>query len=153
MMKRELLILLLCVVGLSAYAATELKIVPMSGAETAYSVSMIGKLVPNGSNIELWSHTGTLLATEPVANIRRIVFNESTGTSASDTDATVISVYPNPAQDILVVDGASGQTLRVYDMQGHLIKQVEGTEVNVSDMAGGIYLLQIGTQVVRFIKQ
>ena len=144
---------LMLTVGISAYAATDLKIVPMSGAETAYSVSKIGKLVPNGSNIELWSHTGTLLATEPVANIRRIVFGESSETSVSNTDVTVISVYPNPAQEILRVDGAAGQTLRVYDMQGHLIKQVEGTEVNVSDMAEGTYLLQIGTQVVRFIKQ
>lgn len=152
-MKRKLLILLMCAVGISAYAATELKIVPMSGAETAYSVAVIGKLVPNGSNIELWSHTGTLLATEPVANIRRIVFCESAGTSVSNTDAAVVSVYPNPTDDILMVKGIENQVLRVFDMQGHLIKQVEGAEVNVSDMASGTYLLQIGTQVVRFIKQ
>ena len=52
-----------------------------------------------------------------------------------------------------MVQGAEGQTLRVYDLQGRLLKQTKGTEVQVEDLANGTYLLQIGTQVVRFIKQ
>jgi hypothetical protein len=41
----------------------------------------------------------------------------------------------------------------VYDLQGRLLVQEEGTQVDVNHLAEGTYLLQIGTQVVRFIKK
>ena len=43
--------------------------------------------------------------------------------------------------------------LRVYDMQGQLLQTAEGDRLTVSSLSTGTYLLQIGTQVVRFIKR
>ena len=49
--------------------------------------------------------------------------------------------------------GVESQMLRVFDLQGRLLKTENGVQVTVSDLASGTYLLQVGTQVVRFIKQ
>ena len=51
------------------------------------------------------------------------------------------------------MSGAEAQILRVYDLQGRVVVVGEGTEVSVGNLPTGTYLLQIGTQVVRFIKQ
>jgi myo-inositol-hexaphosphate 3-phosphohydrolase len=63
-----------------------------------------------------------------------------------------VVVYPNPTQDILMIQGIEEQALRVFDLQGRLLKTENGTQMNVSNLAEGTYLLQVGTQVVRFIK-
>ena len=100
---------------------------------------------------------GNLLASEPVLNIRKIVFlegNDATGNSSplSKTD-NAIMVYPNPTKDILHIEGAEDHTIRIYNTQGLLLKKATGKQINVSNLHTGTYLLQIGTQVVRFIKQ
>jgi myo-inositol-hexaphosphate 3-phosphohydrolase len=96
---------------------------------------------------------GNVLATEALANIRRITFSTSGPvTDVENVDSQSILVYPNPTQDALMVQGIEAQALRVYDLQGRLLVQEEGTQVNVNHLAEGTYLLQIGTQVVRFIK-
>ena len=64
-----------------------------------------------------------------------------------------ISVYPNPTHDLLIIQGVEPQVLRVYDLQGRLVRTERGTQVHVAELNNGIYLLQIGTQVVRFIKK
>jgi hypothetical protein len=38
-------------------------------------------------------------------------------------------------------------------MQGRLLVTENGTQINVSSLPIGTYLLQVGTHVVRFIKQ
>jgi hypothetical protein len=52
-----------------------------------------------------------------------------------------------------MIQGIEAQALRVYDLQGRLLIQEEGTQVNVNNLTNGTYLLQVGTQVVRFIKK
>ena len=56
------------------------------------------------------------------------------------------------AQDRLMIQGIEEQPLRVYDLQGRLLQTENGTQISVGNLAEGTYLLQIGTQVVRFIK-
>ena len=70
-----------------------------------------------------------------------------------DVESDAIVVYPNPTQDVLYVKGAENTILRVYDMQGQLLQTAEGDRLTVSSLSTGTYLLQIGTQVVRFIKR
>ena len=125
-----------------------------SGTQLLQDIAAIGKVVFVGDYLQLLAHDGTVLAQEPIAEVQQITFADgSESTSVEGATASGIILYPNPTQDRLVVQGAEGQTLRVYDLQGRLLKQAEGTEVKVEDLANGTYLLQIGTQVVRFIKQ
>jgi myo-inositol-hexaphosphate 3-phosphohydrolase len=124
-----------------------------SGADLLKDIALIGKWVYEGDNLQLLDKEGNVLATEALANIRRITFSVSgTVTDVENVDSQSILVYPNPTQDALMVQGIEAQELRVYDLQGRLLVQEEGTQVNVNHLAEGTYLLQIGTQVVRFIK-
>ena len=122
-----------------------------SGADLLQDISLIGKWIYVGEDLQLIDKQGNVLATEPLANIKKITFSVSTATENVQTNA--ILVYPNPTHDMLMIQGIEAQTLRVYDMQGRLLKVENGTQVSVGNLAEGTYLLQIGTQVVRFIKK
>lgn len=152
---KKWLFLCLAAVAISVQAtATNLVLSRSSGTQLLQDIAAIGKVVFVGDDLQLLAHDGTVLAQEPIAEVHQITFADgSEPTSVEGATASGIILYPNPTQDRLVVQGAEGQTLHVYDLQGRLLKQAEGTEVQVEDLANGTYLLQIGTQVVRFIKQ
>ena len=122
-----------------------------SGADLLQDISLIGKWVFVGEDLQLLDKQGNVLATEPLDGIKKITFALQTATG--NVEANTILVYPNPTQDVLMIQGIEAQTLRVYDLQGRMLLQQEGTQVGVGHLAEGTYLLQIGTQVVRFIKK
>lgn len=139
---------LLCAIHLMA---TQLIVTPYAGDEMQQDISLIGKWVFVGDELQLLDKSGNVLASEPVANIRKITF--TTGIQDAVENVKPNQLLVNPTQDILQVSGIEAQTLRVYDVQGRLVHQEKGTEVHVSYLSNGVYILQIGTQVVRFIKQ
>ena len=125
-----------------------------SGAEVVKDVAVIGKWVYEGDNLVLLDKEGNLLATEALSNIKTITFSVSGPTTdIGNSNSNTILVYPNPTKGLLMIQGIEAQALRVYDLQGRLLIQEEGTQVNVNHLANGTYLLQVGTQVVRFIKK
>ena len=156
-MKQKLLFSLLALLIGAQVAATDLVLLKTDGTQQLQDIATIGKWVYVGDDLQLLSHDGAVLAQEPALNIRKITFAESSGTdtptSMENIQSTSVVIYPNPSQDILIVSGIEAQALRVFDMQGRLLKAENGTQVHVSDLAKGTYLLQVGTQVVRFIKK
>lgn len=55
-----------------------------------------------------------------------------------------ISVYPNPAKDIMRIDGIEPVELQIYNALGQLVKVVRETnELNVAGLSEGVYLLRI----------
>lgn len=155
-MKRKLL--LMCAVLCSIQMmCINLVFEKTDGTEQSHNVSLIGKWLFVDRDLLLIDKEGNLLASEPVLNIRKIVFldgKDDTGNSSplSKTD-NAIMVYPNPTKDILHIEGAEDHTIRIYNTQGLLLKKATGKQIDVSNLQTGTYLLQIGTQVVRFIKQ
>lgn len=141
-------VFLLCAIHLMA---TQLIVTPYAGDEMQQDISLIGKWVFVGDELQLLDKSGNVLASEPVANIRKITF--TTGIQDAVENVKPNQLLVNPTQDILQVSGIEAQTLRVYDVQGRLVHHENGTEVHVSHLSNGVYILQIGTQVVRFIKQ
>ena len=130
--------------------ATNLVVERSSGDNLLQNVALIGKWVYVGDNLQLLDKSGQVLATEPLSNIKKITFSATTSTENVQTNSIV--VYPNPTQDVLMIQGIEAQALRIYDLQGRLLKSAIGTQVNVGHLAEGTYLLQVGTQVIRFIK-
>ena len=89
--------------------------------------------------------------------------NETTNATANRTG---ITVYPNPAKDILNIDllqSAGIHSITISDIAGRTLKQlsVTGKEkkiiVLVSELQSGIYLVAIrsneGSQSIKFVKQ
>ena len=134
--------------------ATNLVLLNSDGSQQLQDIATIGKWVYVGDDLQLLSHSGEVLAQEPVMSIRKITFEEpSNSTALENITSQDIVVYPNPTQNVLLINGIEAQDLRVFDLQGRLLKTENGTQVNVSNLAEGTYLLQVGTQVVRFIKK
>ena len=145
------LVMLCCSMQLMA---TNLVLQKWDGAQQLQDIAVIGKWIFVEDDLQLLGHDGTILAQEPIKNIRKITLINSEDLSATENITTPnIVIYPNPAQEILLVKGVESQMLRVFDLQGRLLKTENGVQVTVSDLASGTYLLQVGTQVVRFIKQ
>ncbi|MBQ4819199.1 T9SS type A sorting domain-containing protein [Aquimarina sp. MMG016] len=66
------------------------------------------------------------------------------------------SVYPNPAVGILNVRTANSGTkpYLILNMLGQRVKQGKFTNtINVSELEGGVYMLNVGDQFQRFIKE
>ena len=78
-MKQKVLFSLVALFCLVQVMATNLVIERYTGAEMAKDIALIGKWVFVGEDLQLLDKAGNVLATEPIANIHKIVFsNEST---------------------------------------------------------------------------
>ena len=67
------------------------------------------------------------------------------------------SLYPNPAQDVLYIESYEQiETIKIYSLQGRLVKEVSTSIVDVSNLKSGMYFLQIVTEGIinnkKFIK-
>ena len=151
-MKQKIVLLAFAILCGMNVLATNLVIERYAGAEMVQDIAVIGKWVFVDTNLQLLDKEGNVLATEPLDNVRKIVFSDEP-TAVDNVEKGSIIVYPNPTQDVLYIQGIDAQILRIFNMQGNMLQTIEGTQVSVSHLPTGTYLLQIGTQVVRFIKQ
>jgi len=146
--------------SLLACAQSNLVIVPLSGTERTYAIQQIGKIRIEDRSACLYDKQGTLLGCTPTHEIRKIVFrdNAEPPTGFGNPAMAAIQVYPNPTQSQLIVQGIeTQQVVRVFSMQGQLlitaVADGNAAIVNVSGLQTGSYLLQVGAEIVKFIKQ
>ena len=65
-------------------------------------------------------------------------------TSVEEINDKVISVYPNPAMEIVTIDGVEAAEVQVYNALGQLVKTFKNTnEIPVAALPQGVYLLRI----------
>lgn len=65
-----------------------------------------------------------------------------------------LTVYPNPATDVLTYDAARFANAQVYDLTGRLMHvAVNGNNLLVGALPVGVYVLRSGNLATRFIKQ
>ncbi|MCQ2236348.1 MAG: T9SS type A sorting domain-containing protein [Bacteroidales bacterium] len=65
-----------------------------------------------------------------------------------------VTAYPNPTADHVHVDGLQeGQTIRLFSSDGKLVLTSKEADINLAGMSSGIYLLQVGKEVVKIIKK
>ena len=156
-MKNKFILIFAILCSMQAMA-TNLVVETRSGSGLTNDIAIIGKWMFVGQNLALLDKSGSILAIEPLSNIRKIVFSPNvpsvpTDDAVVDTESLYV-VYPNPTQDMLHIQGATDTTpLRIYTMEGKLVTSTEGQMINVKSLTNGTYLLQIGTQVARFIKE
>ena len=138
-----------------------------ASADYKEDIAAIGKWVFVNNRIQLLDHEGYLLGEEYMENIVKITFSETSPVPTSTDEALLaqpdtqpgtqpgtVIVYPNPTHEMLCVQGVPDDTtLRVYSTTGQLLTTAQGTQINVGHLPCGTYLLQIGTQVLRFIKE
>jgi len=156
-MKRKILFLPLLLWAGMAWAGSQLVIQPLTGQDAVFALSQIGRVQFANETMFLYDKSGGVLGSTPLSAIGRIVFADD-GTSLVEANEQSVRVYPNPTHDMLIINGIeSGQTIRIYSLHGMLVESVasEGAEtsINVSGLQEGTYFLQLGAEVVKFIKK
>lgn len=75
-------------------------------------------------------------------------------TSASENQNMTAKVYPNPATDLITIEGIDVETVEVYNSVGQLVGQTAMSQsVDVSSYRPGIYMLIInGNEKIRFVR-
>lgn len=78
--------------------------------------------------------------------------------SVSGSSKNAISIYPNPSSDFIKISNASNAKLiRIFDMNGRLIKETTSTEIDIQNFEKGQYILNIhsGNEIIsrKFIKK
>ena len=83
----------------------------------------------------------------------KILFAEKE-TSIEELGFTQVYVFPNPVVNTLTIQGVDENTpLEVYNLTGASVLQDKGTELDVTSLSQGTYILRINNQYVKFIKK
>jgi Secretion system C-terminal sorting domain len=122
--------------------------------------AMIGSQF-NASSLGAGTYTASYVYTDAnsCANAAEatIIVTECTGIINTSNISTSISIYPNPAKDILVVSsGAAASKVSIHDALGRtlIVQNLNSVEekINLSDIPSGIYLISIQTDYGKLIK-
>ena len=66
------------------------------------------------------------------------------GVSVSDP-ATPVSIYPNPATDVVTVRAEALREVSLLDLNGRVLSTTAGSRIDVSGLAAGVYFLRVVT--------
>lgn len=79
------------------------------------------------------------------------------GDGVDENNAQSLNLYPNPANDVIRLEGIGENTeVRIYNTIGALVKVVtisDGEEISISDLGSGIYIVRSGNTMLRFTKK
>jgi hypothetical protein len=73
------------------------------------------------------------------------LFNNNTLSSPNFNQNNLeVSLYPNPANDVLNIETALEiQSVEIYNIQGQKVRTANQKQINISDLAAGIYMVRI----------
>ena len=78
-------------------------------------------------------------------------------TSVDENGFETISLYPNPANDKIHIEGLEGEhEVQIYNAFGRLVLTTDrdgAGEINIEKLNAGIYFIRINGHAVRFIKE
>ena len=162
-MKRFLFLFGFFCLVMIAKAVPSLVIKPLSGAECITALGVVGKLVYSGDSLYVYDVAKNVVFSDLLANVKHVRLSDeqpSTPTNVENMQgrsALQVKVYPNPTHNILMVENAQGDVLRLYSMDGRLVvtQTVESgsAQVDMAELPTGNYLLLSGNQSFQVIKQ
>lgn len=88
------------------------------------------------------------------------LFNNNTLSSQDfKKNDIAIQLYPNPANDVLNIEMTNEvKSIEIYNIQGQKVKSANKNQINVSDLANGMYMIKIedsenGIATKKFLKE
>lgn len=90
-----------------------------------------------------------------LSNTQKIIFSEGVLANVDDrSSASSIHVFPNPTEETIKVVGlADGESVKIYNLVGTLVLVSQSSEINVSHLADGQYLVIVGNSIIKLIKR
>ena len=145
--------------GILSFAETALFVDYLSEKDAEHALSIIGRIEIKDEVFRLISTDGEELASCDLYSVRKLTFGEAGSTATDNQLANQLFVYPNPTQDQLFINGLNAnESVRIYDFKGQLLSVTTANadgicQISVSSLPQGTYLLQVGIEIVKFIKQ
>ena len=90
-----------------------------------------------------------------LSNTQKIIFSEGVLANVDDrSSASSIHVFPNPTEESIKVVGLSdGESVKIYNLVGTLVLVSQSSEIYVSHLADGQYLVVVGNSIIKLIKR
>ena len=67
-----------------------------------------------------------------------------------------VKIYPNPANDVLIINNAEGKSVEIINILGQTIKSISPNNnqfsITINELKSGIYFIKIDNELIRFIK-
>ena len=154
-MKLKLLFSVLALSVASFLYATEresMVAVSADGDKTTYALATVSRINviadANSASMTIVDKDGN-----EFAGYVKILFAEKE-TSIEELGFTQVYVFPNPVVNTLTIQGVDENTpLEVYNLTGKSVLKDKGTELDVTSLSQGTYILRINNQYVKFIKK
>lgn len=79
-------------------------------------------------------------------------------TDVEENDAISLCLYPNPASDVIRIEGTEGiHDICIFNLTGQVVKTAtiqDNEEIHIDDLPAGLYLIRIDSlHAIRFIKE
>jgi hypothetical protein len=154
-MKIKLLLSMLAIFFASQVFANEITgcvAVSADGYKTSYVLANIQRIEINATDTEA---SMTILNKDGVysSEYQKILFAES-NTGIEELGISSFFVFPNPVSNTLYIQGVDDDAaLEVYNLTGKSLIKENGTELDVTSLNQGTYILRINNQYVKFIKK
>jgi len=157
-MKQKFLLVSALLISSIAFAETSLVVYPLSESEQATVLSTIGYVRLRNDSMFIYSMADILLGQNCLSKVRKVTYEDRTIDAIEEVQSSSsIMVYPNPTHEALIIKNADCDKVRVFNMSGQLLITAplyDGcATLNVSSLSTGTYLLQLNTELVKFIKQ
>lgn len=83
------------------------------------------------------------------------MYCEQTDDVDENEGETKVTIFPNPTNGIIHIEGVTASEVQVYNALGQLVKTAQGTnEINVNGLTEGIYLVRVVDEKgVNYIKR
>ena len=129
-----------------------------AGTYSAGSTASLAAIPADGYMFVKWSDETTDNPKEVLVDHDIVLAAFFTGTSVGENGFENINLYPNPANDIIHIEGLEGEhEVQIYNAIGMLVMTttLQGdSEINISDLPSGYYLIRIDNRhAVKFIKE
>ena len=80
----------------------------------------------------------------------------SVGINEHDFSANSIKLYPNPVFNTLYIEDGNADIIseiKIYSIQGNLIINAKGNQIDVSSLPRGTYLIKITNETSKVVKK
>ena len=157
-MKNKILAIILFLIGLGVIptkSQTFLVVETTAGDLSTYNLISLNKITFGESNILVnnMNDTDTYL----LSSVKKITFDSEVGIQNPNQYETSITVYPNPAQDLIYISNLNGQKadIIIYSLFGTVVLHNQynsGEAIDISDLTSGFYLIKINGKTLKFSK-
>lgn len=128
------------------YAIRYFRYVDVDDLTLSYSDDYI-----NPDPLDLGPFTGLKEVVDQRANIK-LVFEPNVG--VNESSKATLTVYPNPANHVLYMEGIHDEMVGVYDFTGRLVMQeVYKDQLPIERLESGIYMVSTSQGMVKFMKK